>query len=136
MSGLDPRQLTLELTETTLLRNVAASTARLKMLKSIGVRIAIDDFGTGYSSMAYLQQLPVDVLKLDGSFIAHIADSTESRALVHTLIQLGKVLEISTTGGRHRNRLPEDMAPVRRRRERPGVPVRQAAHRPGACPNS
>ncbi len=97
VSGLDPRQLTLELTETTLLRNVAASTARLKMLKSIGVRIAIDDFGTGYSSMAYLQQLPVDVLKLDGSFIAHIADSTESRALVHTLIQLGKVLEISTT---------------------------------------
>ena len=67
------------------------------MLKSIGVRIAIDDFGTGYSSMAYLQQLPVDVLKLDGSFIAHIADSTESGALVHTLIQLGKVLEISTT---------------------------------------
>ncbi len=97
VSGLDPRQLTLELTETTLMRNVLASTARLKVLKSIGIRIAIDDFGTGYSSMAYLQEFPIDVLKIDGSFVSRISDSAESGALVHTLVQLGKILGIATT---------------------------------------
>ena len=97
VSGLDPRQLTLELTETTLMRNVLASTARLKVLKSIGIRIAIDDFGTGYSSMAYLQEFPIDVLKIDGSFVSRISESAESGALVHTLVQLGKILGIATT---------------------------------------
>jgi diguanylate cyclase (GGDEF)-like protein len=97
LSELDPRQLTLELTETTLMRNVLATTARLKVLKSIGIQIAIDDFGTGYSSMAYLQEFPIDVLKIDGSFVSRISDSTESGALVHTLIQLGKILGIATT---------------------------------------
>jgi hypothetical protein len=53
---------------------------------------AIDDFGTGYSSMAYLRQFPIDVLKIDRSFVSGIADTTESAALVHTLVQLGKVL--------------------------------------------
>jgi diguanylate cyclase (GGDEF)-like protein len=97
VSGLDPRQLTLELTETTLMRNVVASTARLKVLKSIGMQIAIDDFGTGYSSMAYLQEFPIDVLKIDGSFVARIGESAESGALVHTLVQLAKILGIATT---------------------------------------
>ena len=96
-SGLNPKLLTLELTETTLMHNVVASAARLELLKTIGVRIAIDDFGTGYSSMAYLQQFPIDVLKIDQSFVSHVTETAEAAALVHTLVQLGKALGITTT---------------------------------------
>jgi EAL domain-containing protein (putative c-di-GMP-specific phosphodiesterase class I) len=60
------------------------------------VRIAIDDFGTGYSSLAYLRQFPADALKIDRSFISNIASSTQSTALIQTLVQLGKTLEIET----------------------------------------
>ena len=65
---------------------------RLAALKATGVRVAIDDFGTGYSSLAYLQHFPVDTLKIDRSFISTMADSPESGALIHTLVQLGKSL--------------------------------------------
>ena len=95
-SGFDPGMLILELTETTLMHDVEATVARLELLKAIGVRIAIDDFGTGYSSLAYLRQFPIDVLKIDRSFVSGIADSAESAALVHTLVQLGKVLGLET----------------------------------------
>ncbi len=67
-------------------------------LKALGVRIAIDDFGTGYSSLAYLRQFPVDALKIDRSFISAIASSSESKALIHTLVQLGKTLGLETLG--------------------------------------
>ncbi len=92
LSGIDPRTLVLELTETALMNNVEASMARLRLLKSLGVRIAIDDFGTGYSSLAYLRQFPIDVLKIDQTFVAGMGETPEAAALVHTLIQLGKVL--------------------------------------------
>ncbi len=62
----------------------------------MAVRIAIDDFGTGYSSLAYLRQFPVDALKIDRSFISGIAGSKGSAALIHTLVQLGKTLDIET----------------------------------------
>jgi diguanylate cyclase (GGDEF)-like protein len=95
-SGLDPDALTLEITETTLMRDAEATAQRLRELKQLGVRIAIDDFGTGYSSLAYLRQFPVDALKIDRSFIGGIAASKEAAALIHTLVQLGKTLEIET----------------------------------------
>jgi diguanylate cyclase (GGDEF)-like protein len=95
-SGLQPDALTLEITETTLMRDAQATAQRLQQLKQLGVRIAIDDFGTGYSSLAYLRQFPVDALKIDGSFIGGIASSKESAALIHTLVQLGKALQIET----------------------------------------
>jgi diguanylate cyclase (GGDEF)-like protein len=95
-SGLDPASLTLEITETTLMRDAEATAQRLRELKQLGVRIAIDDFGTGYSSLAYLRQFPVDALKIDQSFIGGIAASEESAALIHTLVQLGKTLQIET----------------------------------------
>ena len=60
------------------------------------MRIAIDDFGTGYSSLAYLQQFPVDSLKIDRSFISGMAKSPEGDALIHTLMQLGKALHLET----------------------------------------
>jgi len=95
-SGLDPGQLILELTETTLMNDVDATITRLGLLKSLGVRLAVDDFGTGYSSLAYLRRFPIDVLKIDRSFVSGMANSYESAALVHTLVQLGKVLGLET----------------------------------------
>ena len=96
MSGFQPDMLILELTETALMHDATSSAARLQLLKELGVRIAIDDFGTGYSSLGYLRQFPIDVLKIDRSFVSGLSDSTESAALVHTLVQLGKALGIET----------------------------------------
>jgi len=96
ITGFDPHHLILELTETALMHDSGSTLARMMLLKAIGVRIAIDDFGTGYSSLAYLRQFPIDILKIDRSFVSGIADSRESAALVHTLVQLGKVLGIET----------------------------------------
>jgi len=95
-NALEPASLTLEVTETTLMRDPQATAARLRALKELGVRIAIDDFGTGYSSLAYLRQFPADALKIDRSFVNDIAASTQSTALIHTLVQLGKTLHIET----------------------------------------
>jgi diguanylate cyclase (GGDEF)-like protein len=95
-SGLNPASLTLEITETTLMRDADMAAKRLGWLKELGVRIAIDDFGTGYSSLAYLRQFPADALKIDRSFIDGIATSRDSAALIRTLIQLGKALDIET----------------------------------------
>jgi diguanylate cyclase (GGDEF)-like protein len=95
-SGLDPSMLTIEITETALMRNVDTSARRLRELKLLGVMIAVDDFGTGYSSLAYLQRLPVDCLKIDRAFISAMADSPESDALIHTLVQLGRDLGLRT----------------------------------------
>jgi diguanylate cyclase (GGDEF)-like protein len=96
LSGLPPGDLTIEITETCLMTNTKNAQARLAALKSLGVRIAIDDFGTGYSSLAYLQQFPVDSLKIDRSFISGMAQSPEGDALLHTLMQLGKALNLET----------------------------------------
>lgn len=88
--------LTLEVTETALMRDPEETAARLRALKALGVRIAIDDFGTGYSSLAYLRQFPADALKIDRSFVEGIADSQQSTAIIHTLVRLGKTLNIET----------------------------------------
>jgi diguanylate cyclase (GGDEF)-like protein len=95
-STLDPGALTIEITETTLMRNAEETARRLAAIKKIGVRIAIDDFGTGYSSLAHLQQFPVDALKIDRSFISRLTDNREGETLIHTLVQLGKALSIET----------------------------------------
>jgi EAL domain-containing protein (putative c-di-GMP-specific phosphodiesterase class I) len=95
-TGLEASALTIEITETALMNNVDATARRLRALKGLGVQVAIDDFGTGYSSLAYLQQFPVDCLKIDRSFTNAIASSREGDALLHTLVQLGKVLGLRT----------------------------------------
>jgi diguanylate cyclase (GGDEF)-like protein/PAS domain S-box-containing protein len=95
-SGLDPAMLVLELTETTLMHDVEQTLSLLNQLKGLGVNLAIDDFGTGYSSLAYLRQFPIDVLKIDQSFVSGVVESKESAAIVHTLVQLGKVLGLET----------------------------------------
>jgi diguanylate cyclase (GGDEF)-like protein len=93
---LAPGALTLEITETALMRNVEETAARLVAIKRLGVRIAIDDFGTGYSSLAHLQQFPVDSLKIDRSFTAALTLNPEGETLMRTLVQLGKALSIET----------------------------------------
>ncbi len=95
-SGLEPGLLVIEVTESTLMKDANATVARLRRLKDIGVMIAIDDFGTGYSSLAYLRQFPVDVLKIDRSFVAEMDGSTDSAALIHTLVELGRTLGLIT----------------------------------------
>ncbi len=95
-SGMDPEGLTIEITETTLMRNIEETARLLAQVKQLGVRIAIDDFGTGYSSLAHLQRFPVDALKIDQSFISGMADNQEGETLIHTLVQLGKALSIET----------------------------------------
>jgi diguanylate cyclase (GGDEF)-like protein len=95
-SGLRPEALTIEITETTLMRNVEETARRLVAVKELGVRIAIDDFGTGYSSLAHLQRFPVDALKIDRSFVAGLRHNHEGETLIRTLVQLGKALSIET----------------------------------------
>jgi diguanylate cyclase (GGDEF)-like protein len=95
-TGLDGDHLMLEITETALMRDPAAAADLLRQLKTYGVHVAIDDFGTGYSSLAYLQQLPVDSLKIDRTFIAASARSRDSDPLIQTLVQLGRSLGLRT----------------------------------------
>jgi EAL domain-containing protein (putative c-di-GMP-specific phosphodiesterase class I) len=95
-AGIDPAVLTIEVTETSLMRNVEETARRLTAIKRLGVRIAIDDFGTGYSSLAHLQRFPVDALKIDRSFISGLRDNSEGETLIHSLVQLGKALSIET----------------------------------------
>ncbi|WP_433365366.1 bifunctional diguanylate cyclase/phosphodiesterase [Actinoplanes sp. CA-142083] len=91
-TGLSPHCLVLELTETVLMRDIAVTSARLEELRELGVRVAIDDFGTGYSSLGYLRDIPVDVLKVDRSFIDGLAGNPRQQELVSAVIQLGHTL--------------------------------------------
>jgi len=95
-AGLDGSALVIEITETAIMRDAELTARQLEVIKALGVGIAIDDFGTGYSSFAYLRQFPVDILKIDRSFVTPIADSSESKVLLHTLVQLGKQLGLKT----------------------------------------
>ncbi len=91
-SGLSAQCLVLELTETVMMRDVAVTSSRLEELRLLGVKIAIDDFGTGYSSLGYLRDIPVDVLKIDRSFITGLAGNARQQELVSAVVQLGHTL--------------------------------------------
>lgn len=94
--GLDGSALCLEVTETVLMRDVAAAARALHHLKRLGIRVAIDDFGTGYSSLGYLQQLPADVLKIDRGFVTGLSESGRSTAIVESVVRLGRALGMET----------------------------------------
>ncbi|MBV4497354.1 EAL domain-containing protein [Pseudomonas sp. SWRI12] len=93
-TGLEPTQLELEITESVLMQNVDTTVAILKAIKQLGIRLAIDDFGTGYSSLSYLQKFPVDVLKIDQSFVGDLSIDSNDAKLVSTIISLGKSLNL------------------------------------------
>src|SRR5665213_1016382 len=96
INRLDPGSLVIEVTETALMKDAESTVSRLVQLKQIGVKIAIDDFGTGYSSLSYLRQFPVDVLKIDRSFISSMDGSEDSLALIRTMVELGRALGLTT----------------------------------------
>jgi diguanylate cyclase (GGDEF)-like protein/PAS domain S-box-containing protein len=96
MSGLEPENLVIELTESTMMNNIDANLERLRQLKGLGVRLAIDDFGTGYSSLAYLHRFPIDILKIDRSFISRLTNSGKGPELARAVITLGQTLGLDT----------------------------------------
>jgi EAL domain-containing protein (putative c-di-GMP-specific phosphodiesterase class I) len=93
-TGLDPATLVLEITETVMIQDMDLAIARLAELKTLGVQLAIDDFGTGYSSLNYVRRLPVDILKVDKSFIDGVTESGESSALTAAVIELATILNL------------------------------------------
>ncbi len=96
ISGLEPESLLIELTESTMMHNSEGNLVRLKELKALGVRLAIDDFGTGYSSLSYLHRFPIDILKIDRSFISRLTESAEGPKLARAVVMLGETLGLET----------------------------------------
>jgi EAL domain-containing protein (putative c-di-GMP-specific phosphodiesterase class I) len=93
---LAPHTLVLEITESVLMQDAAGVVAKLEQLKALGVRLAIDDFGTGYSSLSYLQQFPIDILKIDQSFVSSAGTEVDNWTLAQAIVQLGKTLNLQT----------------------------------------
>ncbi len=93
-TGIDPKYIELELTESMLVQNTEVAIRRLNALKALGVKIAIDDFGTGYSSLSYLQQFPFDVLKIDRCFICNITENPSNAAITKAIIAMAKNLNL------------------------------------------
>jgi diguanylate cyclase len=97
-SGIDPGRLVLEVTESTLMVDPAHVAKVLAQMKALGVLVAIDDFGTGYSSLSQLRQFPIDIIKIDKTFVDTLADDgKETDAFVATIIRLAHQLQLSTT---------------------------------------
>jgi len=97
-TGLAPKNLRIELTERALLENSDVVLTNMQALKQMGVKILLDDFGTGYSSLGYLHRFPIDVLKIDRSFINNVHESNNHKAIIRTIIDLATNLEMATVG--------------------------------------
>ena len=128
-SGIEPSLLTLEIAETTVMRDLAAAAERLEEIKQLGVRIAIDDFGSGYAHHADLQRMPLDFLKVDRSSLAASDDEDYRSWLLQAILVVGR--DLSLTGNRHGNRdvRADDHAPGNGLHDGSGVLHGQA--RPG-----
>ncbi|MER7281641.1 EAL domain-containing protein [Dactylosporangium sp. NPDC000244] len=95
-TGVDPHQIVLEITESLLMQDTDSTIETLGRLKALGVRLAIDDFGTGYSSLSYLKRFPVDILKIDRSFVDGIDTERGDATLAEAVVQLGRALQLQT----------------------------------------
>ncbi|MGC1583214.1 MAG: EAL domain-containing protein, partial [Candidatus Acidiferrales bacterium] len=93
-TGLNPRSLELELTESVLMKRAEATESILKTLRARGVQVAVDDFGTGYSSLSYLRRLPIDALKIDQSFVRQITTVADDTTIVTAVIGMGRSLNL------------------------------------------
>ncbi|MEQ9248270.1 MAG: EAL domain-containing protein, partial [Nitratireductor sp.] len=96
-AGLKPDRLEIEVTETALLNDTEATVRYINTLKKLGVRIALDDFGTGYSSLSYLHTLPLDKIKIDGSFVANLKEGERSLHLLQGVVDLSRKLGLAVT---------------------------------------
>jgi len=95
-SGLEPENLVIELTESTIMHNTELNLERFRKLKALGVRLAIDDFGTGYSSLSYLHRFPIDILKIDRSFVGRLTETGDGPELARAVVVLGETLGLET----------------------------------------
>jgi diguanylate cyclase (GGDEF)-like protein/PAS domain S-box-containing protein len=93
-TGLDPKSLELELTESVLMKRAESAASVLKTLRASGVQIAVDDFGTGYSSLSYLRKFPIDALKIDQSFVRQISTARDDTTIVTAVISMGRSLNL------------------------------------------
>ena len=96
-TGIEPANLCLEITETTVMADAEASLEVLEKLRGLGVELAIDDFGTGYSSLSYLKRFPVDVLKVDRSFVDGLGEDPDDTAIVQAIMVLANTLGLRVT---------------------------------------
>ena len=94
LAGLAARHLVIEVTETSVMGDVERTAAKLRSLSGTGVRVAVDDFGTGYSSLAYLHRLPLDILKIDRSFVSGLGDEAESTTIIGSVLGLAEALSL------------------------------------------
>ena len=131
-TGLDPRCLTVEITESALMRDAETTFTTLEVLKDLGVRIAIDDFGTGYSSLSYLKRFPVDILKIDRSFVDGLGQDPQDTAIVQSIIALARTLCPACHWRRHRNGFPARPPARNGLRSGTGLPVCAPATSRGA----
>ena len=120
-SGLSPKRLELEITETLLLEKVDHVLATLHALRALGVRISMDDFGTGYSSLSYLRSFPFDKIKIDRSFVRDLGTNTDSQAIVRAILTLGSSLGITITAEGVENEADADLPEGRRLQRGPGL---------------
>jgi predicted signal transduction protein with EAL and GGDEF domain len=91
-TGLDPQFLKLEITETVFMENVESTSTTFSQLRALDIALSIDDFGTGYSSLSYLHHIPINILKIDRSFVSRMIDGGESMAIIKTIVSLAKSL--------------------------------------------
>jgi diguanylate cyclase (GGDEF)-like protein/PAS domain S-box-containing protein len=96
VSGLEPGNLVIELTESTIMHNTEVNLERFRALKSLGVRLAIDDFGIGYSSLSYLHRFPIDILKIDRAFVSRLSEQDNGPELARAVVMLGETLGLET----------------------------------------
>lgn len=96
-TDFDPQYLELEVTESSIMKNHQYAIEVLNKLKAMGIKISIDDFGTGYSSLGYLKQLPIDILKIDRTFINDVTENPDDAALVMAIISLSHNLRLQIT---------------------------------------
>ena len=96
VSGLEPGNLVIELTESTIMQNTEANLDRFRELKALGVRLAIDDFGVGYSSLSYLHRFPIDILKIDRAFVSRLTEQDGGPELARAVVMLGTTLGLET----------------------------------------
>ena len=130
LSGLPPHLLEIEITEGTAMLDMQHTLALLKKFKAMGLQLAIDDFGTGYSSLAYLKRFPLDVLKIDQSFVRHICTDPDDQAIARAIVSLAHSLDLSIIAEGVETQEQHTLLQSHGLRRSPGLSACQAHARP------